>query len=274
MITEIYDDFDMDKIASSGQCFRWTKVDESTYRVIAGSACVYITSLSGDRYEFGCSEAEFADFWRNYLDLGENYRGIRAKIDRGEDPFLWRAAESGKGIRILRQDPWEMLITFIISQNRNIPSIRRSVELLSETCGKVYSDLRGHCYYTFPTPEAVAGLSQEELSGCRLGYRCKYVHAAAVSVLDGEIDLESLRTEEEKKTIEALTGLFGVGVKVANCVSLFGLHHVNAFPVDVWIKRILEREYAKGYPFDRYSPYNGIYQQYMFAYYRGSEPRR
>lgn len=273
MIVQISDDFDMDKIAESGQCFRWTRADSNTYRIVAGSSCLYITSLGEDLYEFECPEEEFEGFWRDYLDLGENYRGIRERIDREEDPFLWKAAESEKGIRILRQDPWEMLVTFIISQNRNISSIRRSVELLSESCGELKRDPRGVSYYAFPTPSAVAGLSQDDLNSCRLGYRCKYVHAAAEAVLGGKIDLEKLLAADEKSTIEALTGLFGVGVKVANCVSLFGLHHVDAFPVDVWVKRILEQEYAEGYPFDRYSPYNGIYQQYMFAYYRGSASR-
>ena len=161
-----------------------------------------------------------------------------------------------------------MLVTFIISQNRNIPAIRRSVELLAEQCGEKRKDSRGEVYYAFPTPEAVAALSEEDLNHCRLGYRCRYVHAAALSVLRGEISLEPLRDADEETTVAALTGLLGVGVKVANCVSLFGLHHLNAFPRDVWVNRVLAREYPKGYPFEAYSPYNGIYQQYMFAWYR------
>lgn len=243
MIVQIIDDFDMDKIAESGQCFRWTKADESTYRIIAGGSCVYITSLGEGRFEFECTREEFESFWREYLDLGEDYRSVRKRIGPEEDPFLWQAAESEKGIRILRQDPWEMLVTFIISQNRNIPAIRRSVELLAQSCGEMKRDPRGVSYYAFPSPEAVAALTGEALNDCRLGYRCKYVHAAAESVLAGQIDLQQLLTADEKSTIGALTGLFGVGVKVANCVSLFGLHHVDAFPVDVWIKRILEQEY-------------------------------
>ena len=176
--------------------------------------------------------------------------------------------EHEKGIRILRQDPWEMLITFLISQNKNIPAIRRSVELLAESCGRKLSDINGREYYGFPDPSAVAALSEKELSDCKLGYRCKYIHAAAEAVLDGMINLEELQDADETTAISTLTGLYGVGVKVANCVSLFGLHHINAFPIDVWMKRILSEQYPEGYPFDRYSPYNGIYQQYMFAWYR------
>ena len=161
-----------------------------------------------------------------------------------------------------------MLVTFIISQNRNIPAIRRSVELLAESCGERRTDSRGRPYHAFPSPSAVAALSEEELDQCRLGYRCRYVHAAAVSVLRKDIDLEQLRDADEEATIKDLCGILGVGVKVANCVALFGLHHLNAFPRDVWMKRVLAQEYPNGYPFDAYSPYNGIYQQYMFAWVR------
>ena len=268
MIVSIKDDLNLDRIADSGQCFRWNKTGDGSYRIIAGEYCLNIKCLEEDQYELDCTETVFDGFWRNYFDLEEDYRSIRGRIDPKRDPFLHQAAEFEKGIRILRQDPWEMLITFIISQNKNIPAIRRSVELLAKSCGRKRMDTVGREYFGFPDPAAVAALSEEALSECRLGYRCKYVHAAAEAVLDGRIDLERLKEADEKTTISALSGLFGVGVKVANCVSLFGLHHMDAFPVDVWMKRILSEQYPEGYPFERYSPYNGVYQQYMFAWYR------
>ncbi len=268
MIIRITDDFDPDRIAQSGQCFRWEKKEGETWRIIAGKACLYLTSLGDDLYEFECTEDEYENFWRQYFDLQENYQNIRSRIDHEEDPFLWQAAEQEKGIRILRQDPWEMLITFIISQNRNIPAIRNSVELLAERCGEKRIDSRGAGFYAFPEPAALAALPEDDLKSCKLGYRCKYVHAAAEAVSNGDIDLWSLLAADEASTINALTKLFGVGTKVANCVSLFGLHHVNAFPVDVWIRRVLDEQYPNGYPYEKYAPYNGIYQQYMFAYYR------
>ncbi|SEA11357.1 N-glycosylase/DNA lyase [Lachnospiraceae bacterium NK3A20] len=264
----IEDDLDLDRIAESGQCFRWEKTGAQAYRIIAGKDCLYIAALGDGRFELDCTEEEFRDRWRDYFDLTENYRGIRERIDKGLDPFLWEAAKAEQGIRILRQDPWETLISFIISQNRNIPAIRRSVAMLSESCGEKHLDSRGREYYAFPDPETIAELPDEALTACKLGYRSKYVHAAAEAVAAGKINLESLLFSNEEITIKALTGLYGVGVKVANCVSLYGLHHINAFPVDVWVKRILSEQYPDGYPFERYSPYNGIYQQYMFAYYR------
>ncbi len=268
MVITVRDDLDLDKIADSGQCFRWEKTDNETYRILSGIHSLYITTLGNARYELACSEEEFASLWRDYLDLNENYAQIRARIDPEADPFLYSAAEHEKGIRILRQDAWEMLITFIISQNRNIPAIRRSVALLAERCGEQRTDSRGCLYYAFPSPSAIAQMNGESLAQCRLGYRCPYVRGAALSVLCGETDLASLRSDDEERTLHALMKLKGVGIKVASCVSLFGLHHIDAFPQDVWIRRILSLEYPNGYPFEQYSPYNGIYQQYMFAHYR------
>ena len=268
MILEMCDDFDPEKIAESGQCFRWTKMDSRTFRILAAKKCLYLTSREDGCYDLDCSEEEYESFWQDYFDLKEDYRAIRERINPGKDAFLWQASEQEKGIRILRQDPWEALITFIISQNRNIPAIRRSVELLAASCGEKRTDRRGMTYFAFPEPEEVAGLSEEKLKDCRLGYRCGYVKAAAEAAAAGKIDFEALRNVEEKSTLAALTALYGVGVKVASCVSLFGLHHLDAFPIDVWMKRILAQEYPDGYPFEEYSPYNGAYQQYMFAYYR------
>jgi 3-methyladenine DNA glycosylase/8-oxoguanine DNA glycosylase len=181
MIVTIHDDFDPGRIADSGQCFRWEPVEPDTYRIIAGAECLYLTALDENRYELTCSEGSFVAFWRSYLDLDENYTRIRSRIDPASDPFLSPAAEHEKGIRILRQDPWEMLVTFIISQNRNIPAIRRSVELLAETCGERRIDSRGRPYYAFPPPSAVADLSEEELTKCRLGYRCRYIQIGRAS---------------------------------------------------------------------------------------------
>lgn len=270
MVLEIADDLDLVRIAGSGQCFRWEPAPSGGFRVLNGARCLYVRELEEESFELSCDEAEFNDVWKGYFDLSEDYAAIRSRIDPQADPFLWRAMEEEKGIRILRQDPWEMLVTFIISQNKNIPAIRRSVNLLCEACGEKLTDARGEAFFAFPAPEAVAALGDEQLKACSLGYRGRYVHEAAVAVASGELDLEGLRTAGEDETIAALMKLPGVGVKVANCVSLFGLHHVNAFPIDVWVKRVLEEKYQHGYPFEEYAPYNGIYQQYMFAYYRNT----
>ena len=268
MIIHIEDDFDLKKIADSGQCFRWEQTTENTYRIPHGTKCLSISALGSGSYSLTCSEDDFETIWQPYFDLQENYSSIRGMIDPKEDPFLAKAAAKEKGIRILRQDPWETLITFIISQNKNIPAIRRSVELLAEACGRQLRDDNGNRFYAFPEPGDILSLPGDTLKHCGLGYRCGYVHEAAKAVAEGKIDLDELRKTDEKSAIMTLTGLYGVGIKVASCAALFGLHHLNAFPKDVWVKRILENEYPNGYPFEKYSPYNGVFQQYMFAYYR------
>ena len=143
MQIRIEDDLDLKKIAESGQCFRWTGSCPGTYQIIARDKCLRIKALGDSLFDMECPEEEYTSFWFNYLDLGESYEGIRQRICRERDEFLYRAAEYEKGIRILNQDPWEMLITFIISQNKNIPAIRRSVEKLAEMCGMEMTDGAG-----------------------------------------------------------------------------------------------------------------------------------
>lgn len=264
------DDLDLGLIAESGQCFRWEHVAPLEWRIVAFGRSLYAAHACPGVLRLSCTEDEFASVWRDYLDLDEDYAGIRGRVVRERDPFLASAMDAGRGIRILRQDLWETLVSFIISQNRNIGAIRRSIELLAKRCGEPLVDVRGRCYHAFPGPDAVAGLTDADLRACGLGYRAPYVHGAAVAVATGKCDLEALRGAPDSEALERLMRLKGVGVKVASCVILFGLHRLDAFPVDVWIRRALERAYPDGFPFSEYSPYNGVYQQYLFAYLRGA----
>ena len=280
MRLKIADDFDLKKIADSGQCFRWSELPSGAYFIpyrdrsliikkISDEATGFGTSESyGALYELSCDESEYQNIWSPYLDMDEDYAKIRALVDPKKDAFLHEAATSEQGIRILRQDLWETLISFIISQNRNIPAIKRSIELLCKSCGELMTDAEGSAYYSFPSPEAVAALSPEELDACRLGYRCRYIHETAIGVVDGSISLDGYDALSDDECMERLMSICGVGKKVASCVLLFGLHRIDAFPIDVWIKRILENEYKDGYPMEDYRPYNGVFQQFMFAYYR------
>ena len=267
MIIQFDDDFSPERIADSGQCFRWKKDESGAYRIIHKGYFLKIRSLGNGLFDFSCPEEEYRNIWYDYFDFGEDYRAVRARIHKEEDPFLAKACEYGKGIRILRQDPWETLISFIISQNKNIPAIQKSIALLCAAAGRECYD-EGERYYLFPTPEEILALSDVELAACRIGYRCRYVKAAAADAAEGRLHLNSLKDQTEEEAMQALMSICGVGAKVASCVSLFGLHHIDAFPIDVWIRRILENEYPDGYPREKYSPYNGIYQQYMFYYYR------
>lgn len=268
MRVEIRDDLDLGRIGESGQCFRWEALAGGTWRIPHRGRRLYITAIQDGLYDLDCTRREFESLWRDYFDLDTDYRSIRERISREKDPFLWEAARAQRGIRILRQDPWEALVSFIISQNRNIPAIRRSVELLCRAAGKTCTDRQGESFYAFPEPEAVLALTDADLDACRLGYRAKYVRAAAQAAAEGSLDLGMLSEAPAEEAMAALTGLYGVGIKVASCAVLFGLHRLDAFPVDVWMRRVLAAEYPNGYPKDAYSPYNGVYQQYLFAYSR------
>lgn len=279
MQIKLDDDFDLGKIADSGQCFRFNKIatghkeeDGSfsccggdAYSVAASDRHIVIRELGGDMYDLSCSEEEYTGFWKDYFDLKLCYSEIRGRIDPETDPYLFAASEYGKGIRILRQDPWEMLISFIISQRKNIPAIKASIEKLCALAGDVIvEDEVCGTIYSFPTPSGLAALSMEELEGCSLGYRDKYVHQAALDVASGAVDLNRLTGLDDEMLMEELLKLYGVGVKVANCEILFGYHRLDAFPKDVWINRVLDEHYQGGFPFDKYAPYNGIMQQYLF----------
>ena len=268
MELRIEDDFSPEKIARSGQCFRWRRTGQSIWRIVHRGRCLTLREAGEGRYVLSCTEEEYRDIWRPYFDLDEDYRAIRGKVAEGEDPFLHAACAYGKGIRILRQDPWEALASFIISQNKNIPAIQSCIELLCAAAGERREDGGGGTYLTFPAPEAVLSLDEAALRGCKLGYRWSYVREAALAVAEGRLDLAALAEAGEGEAMERLCALPGVGPKVASCAALFGLHRLDAFPVDVWMKRILAAEYPGGYPLERYRPYNGVYQQYMFFYYR------
>jgi N-glycosylase/DNA lyase len=268
MVITINDDFDPDRIADSGQCFRWEKLENGGFRIIHREYCLRMRELEDTLFELSCTEDEFRDIWSDYFDLGLHYKAVRRLIKKRDDAFLFEACKAGCGIRILRQDPWETLISFIISQNKNIPAIKKSIELLCRAAGQKRLDTAGEVYDCFPTAEEILAAGEDVLNACRLGYRSKYVLAAAKDVAEGRLDLKKLMEADEETAIKALTAVFGVGIKVASCAALFGLHQIDAFPVDVWIRRILDEQYPDGYPMERYRPYNGIYQQYMFYHYR------
>ena len=264
---------DLDKIAASGQCFRWQKQPDSAYRIPFREKCIYICHIGGDLYEISCDQATFDRYWADYFDMQTDYDMIDSMIDPVGDPYLYKASLDQRGVRILKQDLWEMLVTSIITQNRNIPAIIRSVEKLSAMAGRQLADDRGNAFYTFPGPGDILRLNDEALDSCRLGYRKSYIVKAAQAVISGGLDLEQLRLMSDEACREKLLSLYGVGEKVAACVMLFGMHRLDAFPRDVWIRRVLEERYQNTFSFERYAPYNGVIQQYLFAYIRKESAR-
>lgn len=267
MININSEDFDIEKIAESGQCFRMTRLssseDHEEWQIVAADRSAAVKSYPADGHAtIVCPDADNA-FWTHYFDLETDYGRFRASVDP-DDEFLSAAVEYGKGIRILHQDSWEMLITFIISQRRSIPSIRTCVERLCRRWGtRITEDI-----YAFPTAKQLAEASCDELLECGLGYRAEYVYLAAKGVADGVLDLEGWNALSDEELYGRLLSLRGVGPKVANCVSLFGYYRVAAFPVDVWIDRVQKQFYSGRFPTEKYEGYAGIMQQYIFYYAR------
>lgn len=264
MITKRIPNFSLAQICRSGQCFRMSLREENTFVVLAGRRYLEVQQR-GEECCFDCSEMEFENFWKEYFDLENDYGAYLEKIDP-RDSYLVNAASRGSGIRILKQDLWEMLVSFLISQQNNIVRIRRCIQNICEKYGERCLNGRGEVYYGFPDPEAFEGLPEDALKECNLGYRSKYVVRAAKSVLSGEVDLEKVADMPYQKAKEELLKLFGVGEKVADCICLFALHQLQAFPVDTHIQQALRAHYKRGFPNRRYKGFQGVIQQYIFYY--------
>ncbi|MCR5734780.1 MAG: DNA-3-methyladenine glycosylase 2 family protein [Lachnospiraceae bacterium] len=269
MKIQISDDFDLQKIDDSGQCFRVKRDKDGSYRFIHLDGVLHIRPEGGQSYEVSCDKKKWHEVWEPYFDLTRNYEKIRALTDDG-DAFMKAAASFGAGIRILKQDPFEMLLTFIISQRRNIPSIKRSVELLCDRFGTGIKD-GDETVKLFPRPSQMCDLKKEDLSGLSLGYRDEYILDACRRVGSGDLKLYELYDETDENLYNALKSVKGVGDKVAGCIGLFAYERTGMVPVDTWIKRVITEEYGGKDPFARYGQYAGIMQQWAFYYIRYRE---
>ncbi len=271
------DDFDTDHIFDCGQCFRWERNEDGSYDGIAADK-VATVSYEKDTHTLcirGASEDD-RGFWETYFDLGRDYDAI--KRDLAEDPVMAGAIRRGSGIRILQQDKWEALVSFIISQNNNIPRIKGCIENLSRSLGEHVCTRGEREYFALPEPEVLAEASLEDLAPVRLGYRAKYlIETGKMVAEEGRESLEKLADPalSHEEVLEALRRYPGVGPKVANCIALFGLGRLDSFPLDVWMKRVMAKLYGfsekdvKGmaaFAAEKFGPYGGLAQQYLFYY--------
>lgn len=263
MIVRIEDEFDLEKIARSGQCFRVVE-DGGFYRFITCNSYIYIKKLSESEYEASCDEKEWQGIWRKYFDLDTNYHSIRTRY-YGINPFLDRALDEGEGLRILKQDAFETLISFILSQRKSIRAISSSIEKLCLKYGKVCNENDKGIYF-FPSPKQLSFVSSfQDLS---VGYRAEYIKDAVCRVINGDIDLTALENKDDATLLSLLMKINGVGIKVASCVALFAYKRLGIAPVDVWIKRVIDNEFGGKSPFEDFGKYAGLVQQYLFYYAR------
>lgn len=267
-------DFSLKYTLESGQSFRWNRNGGAYYGVIAGR--ILKISQDGTTLHIESSAVEertaFVPFLRHYLDLGRDVPAILAEVNN--DPYMHRAIQRLWGMRILNQDLWEMIISFIISQNNNISRIRGIIHRLSERFG---DPLRLGCYvdHTFPTAAALATATEAELLACGAGYRAAYLRETAEAVVKGELALASVKAMSYPEAKRELMRRKGIGEKVADCICLFSLGHLAALPIDVWIKRIFETLYLRRQATAReirtfahayFGDNVGYAQQYLFHY--------
>ena len=270
--------FNLKTIADSGQIFRFnrisvikeknntkaekSKIEPVLYELISKDKYLIIKDLGNNNFDFSCSKKEFDNYYSHYFDLKNDYNKYK-KVAMSSDKFLKDCLEYGKGLKILNQDPFEMLISFIISQRKSIPAIKTSIERLSKVCGKkmIY---KNKIYYAFPTALEIIK-NKNKLSSCGLGYRLPYIIEASRKVMNREIDLDYCFKLSNDDLKNALLSIKGVGEKVASCIMLFAYHRLDICPKDVWINRVIEKKYNGQIP-KNYEKYQGIIQQYWFYY--------
>lgn len=271
-------DFDLTHIFECGQCFRWIPADDGSgdYIGAAGSYAARI-SFAPDHPHGGAGDectgtltieatGGDEDFWYDYFDLGTDYKAIKNEL-AANDRDIRPALEYGYGIRILNQDLFETIISFIISQNNNIPRIRKNIESICSVYGKPIGEAFGREWYAFPEPDALAAAEVDDLMGLRLGYRAGYIKAAG----------ERFTNCPAPGCREEILSYLGIGPKVANCIMLFGLRCTEAFPIDTWVKHIMNDMYGfdekdvrgmADFASEKFASYAGYAQQYLFFFYR------
>ncbi len=264
MSVEIEKSFDLAETLGCGQCFRWKCMEHNAetqlWEGVALGQTLQIRQKK-DQLIFDCSQAEFETYWRNYFDLETDYQTIRQSLAAQSEPMK-KAAEYAPGIHILRQEPWEALASFLISQNNNIPRIKGIIERFSREYGEKLSG-----GYAFPTAERIAQMTAETLAPIRAGFRAKYLVAAAQAVANEDVNLAAIRQKEVYYGRQELQKIYGVGPKVAECTLLYGFYKTEAFPMDVWMKRAMKVLFAGESP-QIFGQHAGLAQQYIFHYSR------
>lgn len=264
-------------IFECGQCFRWNKEEDGSYTGVIKNSVINVKKIGNDVEFTGVCDENIKQICEEYFNLQTNYEAIKEKLSN-IDIYLKNSIEYGNGIRILKQDLWETLLSFIISANNNIPRIKTIIERIAKKYGNRI-EYRNKMYYTFPTPEMLQNASIDDFRGLGLGFRDVRIYETVQRTLKGEIDLEKLKQEENTEVLrKKLLEIPGVGPKVADCVMLFALNRFDVFPVDVWVKRVISELYFNKkeqtpnviheFAEKQYGNLAGLAQQYLFYWRR------
>ena len=268
--------FNPEVIIQSGQVFRMWKHGE-TYYALSGDKSIWFQKIDYKTWEFHTNLNDWVNFWWDYFDFSSDYSEVNAKIMNCSDDFLKKSLENSQGMRILKQDLWETIITFIISQQNNIPKIGKTISNLCSKFGTKHEATTEMIeYYSFPTAEQIANLRLSDLQdGTMLGYRAEYILKFAQAVQNEEINLNSLFSLNYEEAMRKLQTIKGIGVKVSNCICLYGLHLMESYPIDTWMSKIISQDYAHytqeeylSYINSEYESYQGYIQQLQFFYKR------
>lgn len=254
--------FDLGQTFDCGQCFRFKQISENKFQTVAYKKVLKIIQNENEIIFENTSKSDFENIWKNYFDLETDYGVIWKELSR-ISPVLSAAYEFAPGIRILRQEPWETLCSYIISQNNNIPRIKKIIAKFCELFGARINENE----FSFPSAERVATLKLEDLAPIKSGFRAKYILDAAKKVSSKEINLEDIGSLPLDDAMKILMKINGVGPKVASCVLLYGFHRFEAFPMDVWMKKVMNT-FFQNKNIEIFGKYAGIAQQYLYNYSR------
>lgn len=274
VIIEGVSNFNIKQIVECGQCFRWDKIDEMNYVGVAFGKVIEVSQKEDTVTIENTNKEDFKNIWVKYFDLERNYSKIKKELYN--DEILSKSIDYGYGIRILNQEPFELLISFIISARNSIPSIKKTIKKISERWGEQIK-YKGNTYYTFPRPEDLKGVSEEDIKETGASFRSKYI-VSTIEMVNNEPDiLDKILLLDDDECHTALQEFKGVGAKVADCIMLFSMEKTSAFPVDVWVKRAMMYFYnaeegslnkIRIFAREKFGVLSGFAQQYLFYYAR------
>jgi len=274
--------FSLKHIFECGQCFRWNLEDNGNYIGVAFGKVIEVETRGEDIVIYNTDISEFNDLWLNYFDLKRDYLSLKEEFMK--DPLLKEAVEFGHGIRLLKQEPFELIVSFIISSNNRIPMIKKCILNISKKWGNKI-EYKGETYYSFPKVEELQVAQLEELSSCSTGFRAKYIKDTVDKIYANKkmenyediYNIDWIRSQSDEDCHQALQKFTGVGPKVADCIMLFSMSKYSAFPVDVWVKRAMQHFYLapdvslkkiREFAINKFGDKAGFAQQYLFYYAR------
>ncbi len=268
--------FDPEHIFECGQAFRWDREEDGSYTVVAHGRVINVDSFDKNVIIKNTDNEDFEKIWKNYFDLESDYLKIQSTFN--DDDIMKKAIKYGRGIRVLNQEPFETMISFMVSANNRIPQIKKSIGLISKYYGKKIGEINGVEYFSFPTPEALANAKPEDLREyCRVGFRDERIVKTSKLIWNGTYDINTFMNMSREEVRKNLIELPGIGPKIADCILLFAFKKKDSFPVDVWIKRVMETLYfgkevnknlVSELGREKFGEYAGVAQQYLFYYGR------